>query len=567
MPSDIAGYSNLKSIGYGGSGVVYTAFDETHNRTVAIKVLMIGNLESGGQEVFTRELQTMGSVADHPNVVSLYHSGFTEEGQPYLVMPLYPKGSIREWLREHGAIESSRVRTFSKQATLGLQAAHRAGVLHCDIKPGNIMINNFDDQPVLGDFGVARAINSVKPDDQVSCTLNYAAPEILAGNAQTKQSDIYSLGATLYAIAAGRIPFRAANPQEMARKILNEEPAPMPAEIPADVRQVILRMIDPDPERRPQSCDEILRVLEEPEEDATDTSMRSAFLVGAGLTALVLLLGLVAIFWPDPEPQVASPAPQPTSAWLVVDRADDISVRLEGSVKTESEKEALVNAATATGLIVDADAVAVLPDIDDTSTFAIAKLLEELVNGSDDGQIVLGSETLTVTGEAYDPIEAEEIRAAIEEVEETGLAVDDRTTVQVLSEDVQIVKLQNEINQIFELSRAIEGQSPNFEVSDGVLSDGAKGTLDRVSVAMRRYPLPSADIVGHTDDVGTAEANQVLSEERSKAVHDYLVESGIDSDRLTAVGLGESEPVADNTTEEGRNENRRVDFTIKSSGG
>ena len=95
------------------------------------------------------------------------------------------------------------------------------------------------------------------------------------------------------------------------------------------------------------------------------------------------------------------------------------------------------------------------------------------------------------------------------------------------------------------------------------LRSGAQSTLDRVAVAFRRYPLPAADIIGHTDSTGSEAINQPLSEARAETVMEYLVGVGVDSERLTATGRGESEPVADNSTEIGRAENRRVDFFVK----
>jgi len=130
---------------------------------------------------------------------------------------------------------------------------------------------------------------------------------------------------------------------------------------------------------------------------------------------------------------------------------------------------------------------------------------------------------VTLTGELLDPIEAEELAAAIDAAAAGGLDVDDRTTVRVLSESVQIVALQEEIEQIFELARTLDGQSPNFDVSLDELSTGATTTLDRVVVAMRRYPLPHADILGHTDATGSAASNLELSEERAGVVLQYTM--------------------------------------------
>lgn len=297
----------------------------------------------------------------------------------------------------------------------------------------------------------------------------------------------------------------------------------------------------------------------------------AAAIVGLGGLAVLLLL---AYWWaadqPDPAPveQSASPvattapppaAPVPSS--LRIERVDN-TVRVHGTVKTESERNALAAAIADSGLEVD-DQITVSPDVDDSDPRVVAALLAPLLAGTDDGELALADGTVTITGEALDPVEAEEIQSAINTATTAGLTVDDQTTIRVLPEAVQILELQKEIDQIFELAREIEGQYPNFDTSIEELSSGATATLDRVAVAMRRYPLPAADVIGHTDSTGSEELNQALSEARAQTVTDYLVGVGVESGRLNAIGLGETQPLTDNDTEAGRAENRRVDFLVK----
>ncbi len=296
-----------------------------------------------------------------------------------------------------------------------------------------------------------------------------------------------------------------------------------------------------------------------------------AAIVGPGGLALLLA---IAYWWavgqaePAPvevpvslAPTTSPPPPVSEPSSVRIDR-DNNTVRLEGRVKSESERDALVAAVANSGLDVD-DRITVSPDVDDSDPRVVAALLAPLLNGTDDGRLALVDGTVTITGEAFDPVEAEQIQFAIDTATAAGLTVDDQTTIQVLPEAVQIVELQKEIDQIFELAREIEGQYPNFDVSVEELSSGARTTLDRVAVAFRRYPLPAADIIGHTDWTGSEATNQALSEARAQTVTDYLVGVGVESGRLTAIGRGESEPLADNNTESGRAENRRVDFEVK----
>lgn len=302
-----------------------------------------------------------------------------------------------------------------------------------------------------------------------------------------------------------------------------------------------------------------------------ESRRRLAAIVALG--GLVLLLGIAnwwaagqaeptAIEVPTTVPTTAPPAPPVAVPSSVRIGRDDNTVLLAGTVKTESERDALIAAVTKSGLEVD-DNITVSPDVDDSDPRVVAALLAPLLDGTDDGELALVDGTVTITGEALDPVEAEEIQSAINTATAAGLAVDDQTTIRVLPESVQIVELQKEIDQIFELAREIEGQYPNFAVSVEELSSGAKTTLDRVAVAMRRYPLPAIDLIGHTDWTGSEETNQALSEARAETVMNYLIGVGVESGRLEATGRGESEPLADNNTESGRAENRRVDFLVK----
>ena len=255
----------------------------------------------------------------------------------------------------------------------------------------------------------------------------------------------------------------------------------------------------------------------------------------------------------------------PELAAVTVSR-EGSTVRLEGTVQSEQDRLALTDQVTAAGFDVE-DALIVDSERDGSGTIGLVPLITPILDGSDDGELALADGTVVLTGTAYDPVEAEEIDAAIELAVEAGLDVSNMVNTRVLSEAQQIDALQDEIDQIFELARAIDGQNPSFEISDDELSTPATDILDRVTVAMRRYPLPWADIVGHTDAQGSAASNQILSETRAGSVRDYLVGGGIDDARLAVSGLGESQPIADNATDEGRAENRRVDFVIKKSGG
>ncbi|MGB5755307.1 MAG: OmpA family protein [Acidimicrobiales bacterium] len=264
-------------------------------------------------------------------------------------------------------------------------------------------------------------------------------------------------------------------------------------------------------------------------------------------------------------PTPTTTPPPPATASLAMTR-DGPTVRLDGIVETEAGRQALTAEVVAAGFDVD-DALVTDPEIDGSDVGGIVFLIGPTLDGSDDGELVLIDGTVTVTGVAFDPVEAEEIAAAVDRAEQSGLLVDNEVTILELSEEQQIVALQVEIDQIFELARAIEGQNPSFGISDGKLSPPAAAILDRVVVAMRRYPLPAADVIGHTDSRGSNEFNQTLSETRAANVVTYLTAAGIEAERLTSSGRGETEPIADNGDADGRTENRRVDFVVRKRDG
>ncbi len=316
-------------------------------------------------------------------------------------------------------------------------------------------------------------------------------------------------------------------------------------------------------------------VLAEYQEQREQSSNQREWAALVALIGLALLLAL-AYWWASrqtepvaiqPAPATtttsttAPPPPEPVASSVNIERSGN-AVTLSGMVQTESERDALTAAVANAGLDVD-DQITVSEEVADSDPRVIAALLANLLDGTDDGQLTLSDGRVTITGEALDPVEAEEIQAAIDTATAAGLEVNNQTTVRVLPAAVQVEKLQEEINQIFELAREIEGQYPNFDISVDGLSDGATATLDRVAVAMRRYPLPAADVIGHTDSTGPAATNQTLSEERAQAVADYLVDVGVEAERLQVIGRGEDQPIADNNSEEGRAQNRRVDFLVK----
>ena len=146
----------------------------------------------------------MGGLSGHPNIVNILQVGVTENGRPFIVMPYHAAGSLAERLRREGRIAWPEALRMGVKLCGALETAHRTGTLHRDIKPANVLFNDYG-EPQLSDFGTARIAGGYKTvTGFFTGTLSYTAPEVLAGNPPTVVADVYSLGATIYALIAGR---------------------------------------------------------------------------------------------------------------------------------------------------------------------------------------------------------------------------------------------------------------------------------------------------------------------------------------------------------------------------
>ena len=216
----------LELLGEGENGAVYRSLQKSLNRDVALKIL---NTElardAGAVERFLVEARAVAKL-NHPNVVQGISAG-TEHGLHYFAMELLDGGSARALMEaEGGRLSERRALELIRQAALGLEAAHAAGILHRDIKPDNILLNKAG-VAKLTDLGIAQVAHGHAGSDGGTFwgSPPYVAPEIIAGTAQNDaRSDIYSLGATLFELLIGAPPFLADDPAEILRMHLNEEP-------------------------------------------------------------------------------------------------------------------------------------------------------------------------------------------------------------------------------------------------------------------------------------------------------------------------------------------------------
>jgi serine/threonine protein kinase len=261
----IGRYEVEKVLGRGGMGVVFKAFDTELNRPVAIKVLAPHLAGSGAaRERFGREARAAAAVA-HEHVVSI-HDVEVSAKHPYLVMQYVPGESLQSYVDRHGPLEPGELVRIGHQIAAGLAAAHAQGLVHRDIKPGNIMLENALGRIVITDFGLAQAADdaSLTHSGIVAGTPHYMAPEQARGEPADPRTDLFSLGAVLYFMATGHPPFRAEQAMAVLHRICHDRQRPLPqlnANIPLELVSVIDRLLEKKPARRFASASELQQVL------------------------------------------------------------------------------------------------------------------------------------------------------------------------------------------------------------------------------------------------------------------------------------------------------------------
>jgi Protein kinase domain/Domain of unknown function (DUF4328) len=272
----LAGYRILEPVGRGGMGVVYRAEEPALGRLVALKVLAPALADHDEfRRRFLREMRVAASI-EHPNILPIYRAG-EDGGLLYLAMRYVDASDLREVLRRDGPLQVERALWIVDQVGQALDAAHRRGLVHRDVKPANILLTRPDaggpERVYLVDFGIARPAvdGSITGGDAAVGTLGYAAPEQLTGGAVDARTDVYALGCVLQECLTGRPPFTAEGDHALIVAHL-ETPPPPPSSVrpglPVALDAVLARALAKAKDQRFRSCGELVaaarRALAEP---------------------------------------------------------------------------------------------------------------------------------------------------------------------------------------------------------------------------------------------------------------------------------------------------------------
>ena len=259
-------YQLNAKLGSGGMAHVYRTLDLMLQRNVAVKVLKEDySADLAFRERFRQEARSAANLS-HPNIVTVHDFGL-DQGHLFIVMEYIPGTDLKTLIKERGKLSVSEALELMIQACQGVGYAHRAGLVHCDIKPHNFLVTP-DMLVKVTDFGIARALSTISKDeksDVVWGSPHYFSPEQASGLPPSPASDVYSLGIILYELLTGKLPFEGKDSAELSRRHRTEEPAPPTIhnpDIPEQLEKIILKVLSKEPSARYRTADQLGRLLQ-----------------------------------------------------------------------------------------------------------------------------------------------------------------------------------------------------------------------------------------------------------------------------------------------------------------
>ena len=270
-PPVLPGFTHVHVLGSGGFADVFLYEQNMPRRQVAVKVMLDEVVNDQVRQMFQAEANLMAQLSGHPSILTVFQASVSADGRPYLVMELCSASLSERYRRER--IPVADVLRIGVKIGSALETAHRQGVLHRDVKPSNILMTAYG-HPVLSDFGIAASLSESEPTEVVGMSVPWSAPEVLLDETPgTIESEVWSLGATVYSLLAGRSPFEVLGGErngaaDLVRRIDRAKLPPTGrTDVPASLERVLARSMSRRPDHRHASVLELLRELQQVESE------------------------------------------------------------------------------------------------------------------------------------------------------------------------------------------------------------------------------------------------------------------------------------------------------------
>jgi serine/threonine-protein kinase len=331
-------YRLIEQIGSGGMAVLYKAQDMELGRIVAVKLLR-PSLVSDPEFLirFKREARAAANLS-HPNIVTVFDVGQDGPNTHYIVMEYVPGQDLKQLIRAQGAFEVDTALAIIIEVCKGVGYAHRAGLIHCDIKPQNILVTP-EHKIKVADFGIARAFTGAgtqeqeDPEDVVWGSPHYFSPEQAAGEPPTPSSDVYSIGIVMFELLTGQLPFTGSDYKELALAHFSQEPPSLlnynPG-LPPELDRIVRKVLAKEPAARYRTADQLGRILQKYREEANQPTT-SGFAIHPSSAPAAQDTP------PEPQPpQGSTPLPPPDEQTIPHHRPDEASAAPSPSRATYS---------------------------------------------------------------------------------------------------------------------------------------------------------------------------------------------------------------------------------------